>query len=102
MNSQKASKIMEKKIVIAKIQIIAGKEKEFLGMPPALIKATRNEPGNLAYILYQSTENPSEFLVYEEYKDEAAFNAHCASKAFQAFGKQAGPLFAKELEIQSF
>ncbi len=93
---------MEKKIVIAKIYIIAGKEKEFWGMTPALIEATRNESGNLAYTLYQSTENPSEFMVYEEYTDEAAFNAHCASEAFQSFGKQAGPLFAKELDIQSF
>ncbi len=93
---------MEKKIVIAKIQIIAGKEKEFLGIIPALIKSTRNEPGNLAYTFYQSTENPSEFIVYEEYTDEAAFNAHCDSEAFQTFEKQAGPLFAKELDIQTF
>ncbi len=93
---------MSKKIVIAKIQVIAGKEEEFLSITPSLIKATRNEPGNLVYTLYQSTENPSEFLVYEEYTDETAFKAHCDSEAFQSFGKQAGPLFAKELDIQTF
>ncbi len=93
---------MKKKIVIAKIQIIAGKEKEYLNIVPALIKATRNEPGNLVYNLYQSTESPSEFLVYEEYVDEAAFNTHRTSEAFQTFVEQAGPLFAKELDIQTF
>ncbi len=93
---------MEKKIIIAKIQIIAREEANFLNIASDLIKATRSEPGNLVYTLYQSTENPSEFMVYEEYVDQAAFYAHSTSEAFNFFVKQAGPLFAKELDIQMF
>lgn len=93
---------MSKKVVIAKIEVLSGKENEYLSMIESLIEATRKEPGNLSYSLYRSTENPSEFMVYEEYADDAAFSAHSNSDHFKAFVKEASPLFAKDIDIQVF
>ena len=44
---------------------------------------SRKEAGCLMYIGHQSTENPRKFLLYEQYKDEAALQAHRNSPHFQ-------------------
>lgn len=93
---------MEKKIVIAKIQVVKGKESDFLTLGKPLIEATRKEPGNLVYALYQSTEDSSEFMMYEEYTSQEAFDAHGKSEHFLTFAKQVKPLLAKDLDIQIF
>jgi quinol monooxygenase YgiN len=46
---------------------------------------SRKEPGCLLYIGHQSTEDPRRFLFYEQYKDEAALQAHRASPHFQQY-----------------
>jgi quinol monooxygenase YgiN len=93
---------MEKKIVIAKIRILKGTESEYMALVPPLIEATKAEPGNLAYTLYQSTEDATEFLVYEEYINEEAFNVHCNSEHFQSFAQQVKPMLAGDLDIKTF
>ncbi len=93
---------MEKKIVLAKIEVIKGKEDEFMSLGSPLIEATKAEPGNLGYSLYQDTNNSSQYLVYEEYINEQAFNEHCNSEHFNTFVQKTTSLFAKEIEIQVF
>jgi len=46
---------------------------------------SRREPGCLLYIGHQSTENPRKFLLYEQYKDEAALQAHRGSAHFKQY-----------------
>ena len=91
-----------KKTVIARIQVIEGKEKEYLALVEPLIDATWEEPGNLVYSLYRGTQNPSEFMTYEEYVDEAAFNEHCKTELFKSFEEKVRPLLAKEISIQIY
>lgn len=93
---------MEKKIVVARIQVQEDKVNDFLNIVPPLVKATRAESGNLVYALYQSPENPAEFLCYEEYTNEDAFKVHGSSAHFNTFAVQVKPLLAKDLDIQMF
>lgn len=93
---------MEKKIVIAKIQVEKGKEKDFLTLISPLIEATKKESGTLLYTLYQATQNPAEFIIYEEYVDQAAFEAHGKTEHFQFFIQEVSALLAKEIDIQIF
>ena len=93
---------MEKKIVVARIQVLEDKVNDYLQIIAPLIEATRAEAGNLVYALYQSPEDPAEFLFYEEYSDEDAFKAHGNSAHFKAFAGQVKPLLAKALDIQVF
>jgi quinol monooxygenase YgiN len=44
---------------------------------------SRKEPGCLMYVGHQSTEDPRKFLFYEQYKDEAALQAHRDSPHFK-------------------
>ncbi|MCA1674855.1 MAG: antibiotic biosynthesis monooxygenase [Actinobacteria bacterium] len=47
-------------------------------IPPA-----RDEPGCQAYLFHQSVEDPEAFLVYEQYVDEAAMDAHLETPHFR-------------------
>ncbi|NDV57818.1 putative quinol monooxygenase [Bacteroides sp. 519] len=93
---------MEKKVIVARIEVLKGKEKDFLAIVPALIEGTRNEEGNLIYTLYQNPFNESEFIFYEEYKDQDAIRKHGSNAHFQDFAKNVQPLLAKEMDIQTF
>ena len=89
----------EKTVIIARIAVKEGKENEFIEIASKLVAATRAEEGNLFYSLYQSTEDPLIFIVYEEYKDDAAFDTHAKSAHFAAFAEATNDLMAGELML---
>ncbi len=93
---------MTKKIIVARVEVLAGKEADFMALTPTLIKASQAEAGCLVYELYQSPIKPTEFLVYEEYLDDKAFEFHGNTDHFQTFAKNVQPLLAKALDIQTF
>jgi quinol monooxygenase YgiN len=51
---------------------------------------SRKEPGCLIYVVHTHNDKPREFFIYEQYKDQAALDAHRASPHFQQIA--AGPL----------
>lgn len=48
-----------------------------------LKEAVRTEPGNLGFVVHSSREDADEFLLYETYKDEAAFLEHRETEHFK-------------------
>lgn len=47
---------------------------------------TRREPGNLAYEVHaEEGAEPAAFILYEQYTDRAAFDAHAASEHFAEY-----------------
>lgn len=48
---------------------------------------TVQEPGNLAYEVFRSTEHAGVFYLHERYVDQAALDAHRASAHFEEHGK---------------
>ena len=57
---------MEKKTIVARVEVLPGKEQAFLQAADALIKGTRAEEGNISYNLYQNPSPPVAFIFYEE------------------------------------
>jgi autoinducer 2-degrading protein len=51
-----------------------------------LTPLSRAEPGNLQYQPHRDPADPTVFYIYEQYVDEAAFNAHVESPHFQEHG----------------
>jgi len=47
--------------------------------------ATRAEPGCAQFVAYRAREDGDEFVLYEQYEDEAAFEAHRASPHFRSY-----------------
>ncbi len=49
------------------------------------VVATRGEPGCLQFDACRGTDNPEEFVLYEKYIDDGAFEAHRRSPHFAAY-----------------
>lgn len=52
----------------------------------ALTLASRQEPGCISYIAHFVEDEPSIVLLYEQYVDQGALDAHCATPHFQEHG----------------
>lgn len=63
---------------IAKLTVRAGAEQEFERIMRIAVPKVREEPGNRAYIVHRSTQDPRVFMCYEAYDDPAALEAHRA------------------------
>ena len=59
-----------------------------------------NEPGNNFYALHKSQSDPLLYVVLEQYKDMAAFQAHGASPHFKEGGKKMGACLAGAPEVE--
>ena len=87
--------------IVAKIKVAAGKNAEFEAVFAELASATRkNEPGNNFYALHKSKTDPQTYVVLENYKDQAAVDAHMSSPHFQAGFKKMGALMAGAPDIE--
>jgi quinol monooxygenase YgiN len=52
----------------------------------------QGEPGNLAFGVHRSTDNPNEFWLYETWASEKAVEAHESGEAFQRYKEALRPL----------
>ena len=46
---------------------------------------SRQEPGCLMYVGHQYTQDPRRFLIYEQYQDQAALDAHRNAHYFKQY-----------------
>ncbi len=63
----------------------AGSEESVLEALKKVAPLSRQEPGVLQYIVHRSQEEPRRFFLYEEYRDEAAFQSHLESDHFKKY-----------------
>jgi quinol monooxygenase YgiN len=63
----------------------AGHEDEVAEIFTQLQAASRQEPGCLMYIVHRHQSDPRHFFIYEQYRDEAALEAHRNSPHFQQY-----------------
>jgi len=73
-------------VVLAKWTAQPGEEDAVAAAIEALIEPSRAEPGNLLYQPHRDPSDPRVFLIYEQYTDEAAYQAHGASAHFRQHG----------------
>ncbi len=70
-------------ILAVQVTIKAGHEDSVADSFRKLTEAARTEPGCIFYFVQRSKDNPRKFLVYEQYKDQAALDAHRAAPHFK-------------------
>jgi quinol monooxygenase YgiN len=86
--------------VIAKLKVKPESEAAFESAAKEMIATVRSsEPGTLTYILHKNTKEPGEFMYYEVYQDQAAFDSHGKTDHMKAFGGKIGSLLAGRPEI---
>ncbi len=72
--------------VVARIRAAKGQGDALAALLREQVTAVRQaEPGCLVYRPHRSTTDPDLFLFYEQYRDEAAFDAHRRAPHLAAF-----------------
>ncbi|MHB1132838.1 MAG: putative quinol monooxygenase [Chloroflexota bacterium] len=67
-----------------------------------LARQVRQESGNLRYDVCRYADDPSRFLVFEEYVDQAAFDSHMAAPHLAEAATKLPPLLASPLEVRLY
>lgn len=72
-----------------------GKGGELKAALQQLAAATVQEPGNICYRLH-TTDDPDEFIIYEQWKNQEALDEHMATVHLKNFLADEGGLLAKQ------
>lgn len=77
-------------MIVLKVDMLvkAGTEEDCKEYIRILQENSRKEPGCLMYLGHQSTENPRKFLLYEQYKDHDALQAHRDAPYFTQYVRE--------------
>jgi (4S)-4-hydroxy-5-phosphonooxypentane-2,3-dione isomerase len=70
-------------VVNAQLVARPGQEEVVADAMRAMVPASRAEAGCLMYLAHRSLDDPRRFMFYEQYVDEAAFQAHTQTEHYQ-------------------
>jgi quinol monooxygenase YgiN len=86
--------------VIATMRAQAGKEAELQAHLLSLVPQTRAEAGCIDYDLHRLYDDPSVFVMYENWADRAALDRHLQMPYMRVFGAALPDLLRSPLELQ--
>jgi len=89
-------------ILVVRVTIKAGHEDEVLVPFRKLQDETRREPGCIMYLVQRSREDSRRYLIYEQYKDQAALDTHRASPHFKEYATNGFYQFVEERQAELF
>lgn len=87
-------------MITATLTIKPDKIADFIAAAKDIIDNTHKEPGCISYQLYQDPYTPGNFIFVEEYKNQAAIDAHFAADYFKAFGPKSAEFTAAPTKIK--
>ena len=73
-------------VLVARMTAREGEEERAAELIRELATASAQEPGNVHYLAHRDPEDPRVFLIYEQYRDKAAFEEHGQTEHFQTLG----------------
>jgi len=91
---------MARLTVVAIMRARAGKEQELEDFLTALVGHTRREAGCLNYDLHRQQDDPSVYVMYENWVDRAALDMHLQMPYMREFATALPDLLRSPLELQ--
>ena len=79
-----------------------GREAEIAALFSKLTEESRKEPGCVMYQVHRHRTEPRRFFIYEQYKDEAALEAHRGAAHFLQHAKKDLPKIADRVDGQLY
>jgi len=79
-------------ILYAEFTAKPGSDAEVEKLISGLAEQVRREPGNTEFTVYRERDNPRKFFVFEQYLDEASFDAHISAEYGLIFNQQLSSL----------
>jgi quinol monooxygenase YgiN len=70
-------------VIVAQWYAKEGKEQEVAALASQMVPHARAEPGCRMFMVNQHTDDPRRFVLYEQFVDRAAFDAHTQTAAFK-------------------
>lgn len=87
--------------IIAKLTIQEGKNEEFEAIFGELQTAVNEkEAGNIFYALHRSRTSDTEYVVLEQYVDQAALDAHGTTEHMKTIGGKLGTVMGGRPEVE--
>jgi quinol monooxygenase YgiN len=95
---------MEQAMVVLAVTWMAknGREVDVAAMFSKLTEASRSEPGCVMFQVHRHKTEPRRFFIYEQYKDDAALEAHRATPHFLQYARKELPKVADRVEGQLY
>ena len=88
-------------LVVAQWEAKEGQADKVAGILNRFLPEAQAEPGMKLFLISRAKDNPSQFLFYELFRDEAAFKAHQESAHFKSYiAAEALPLLARRERAQ--
>ncbi len=85
-------------VLIVTWMALKGHEDDAAKLFAKLTAESRKEPGCVMYVVHRHKTSPARFLVYEQYRDEAALQAHRASAHFKEYAQKRLPAVGVRVE----
>jgi (4S)-4-hydroxy-5-phosphonooxypentane-2,3-dione isomerase len=79
-----------------------GRESEVAALFGRLTEESRKEPGCAMYQVHRHKTEPRRFFIYEQYRDDAALEAHRAAPHFLQYARKELPKVAERVEGQLY
>lgn len=79
-----------------------GREAQVADLFNKLTAESRSEPGCVMYLVHRHRTEPRRFFIYEQYKDDAALEAHRTAPHFLQYAKKELPKIADRIEGNLF
>jgi quinol monooxygenase YgiN len=99
-NSRQSSSDEVGMMIVANVSVKTEKVKAFIEAAKEIIEKSNKEAGCKSYQLYQDPYNSTRFVFVEEYKNQAAIDAHFASDYFKAFGPKIADMVQEPAKIK--
>lgn len=87
-------------VVTAAVEVKPDQVEVFKQNLGPLMAGSRAEAGCISYTPYQSLVDNNKFFFFEEWKDQAAIDAHFATSHFKSFGAMMDTLALKPIEVK--
>jgi quinol monooxygenase YgiN len=88
-------------LVVAQWEVKEGQADRVADILARFLPEAQREPGAKLFLISRAKDNPAQFLFYELFRDEAAFQAHQDSAHFKTcIAGEALPLLAKRERTQ--
>ncbi len=79
-------------ILYAEFTAKPGSESQVETLISGLAEQVRREPGNTEFTVFRERDNPRKFFVFEQYRDEASFDAHIGAEYGLIFNQRLSTL----------
>jgi quinol monooxygenase YgiN len=88
--------------VVAEVSAKPGREEELKQLLLSIIDPVRREDGCIQYDLHVNTNEPGNFVFYENWKDSEALQRHATSAHMSEFRAKAADLVAGPTRVSTY